>query len=261
MSLFHRVAEIEASGGRAALVTVVRATGSTPRSPGARMLVHPDGRIEGTIGGGRIEEEAIREAIRAIADGSPRTVEHQLTQELGMCCGGSIALFIEPILPAPRLIIFGAGHVGAALSRMAAASGLVVHVADERDELLTPVRLPEARALHADLDDPAIPFSETAFVMITTHDHSLDQRLVEKALRRPFAWLGMIGSRRKALLTKERLEAKGFGAAEVARLRSPVGLAIGAETPEEIAVSILAEIVARRRGAPLGDVPELETKR
>src|SRR5688572_15768775 len=153
-SIFARIAEIEASGGRAALVTVVRATGSTPREAGARMLVLPDGSIEGTIGGGRIEQTAIEEAVAAIADQRPRFVEHKLTQELGMCCGGSIVLFIEPILSAPRLIVFGAGHVGAALTRMAAQAGFVVHVADEREELLMVERLPEARMLHPDLDDP-----------------------------------------------------------------------------------------------------------
>ena len=259
-SIFGRIAEIERSGGSAALVTVVRATGSTPREPGARMLVHADGSIEGTIGGGRIEQTAIEEAQGAIADQRPRFIEHKLTQELGMCCGGSIALFVEPIIAAPRLIVFGAGHVGTALVRMAAQAGFVVHVADERDELLQPARLPEARALHPDLDDPALPWSEAAFVMVTTHDHALDQRLVEKALQKPFRWLGLIGSARKALLTRERLHAKGFSEALIERVRSPAGLAIGAETPEEIAISILAEMIARRRGLALEGATRLETK-
>src|SRR5687767_427054 len=188
-SIFARIAEIEASGARAALVTVVRTTGSIPREPGARMLVHPDGSIEGTIGGGRIEQTAIEEARAAIEDQRPRYVEHKLTQELGMCCGGSIALFVEPIAGAPRLIVFGAGHVGTALARIAAQAGFVVHVADEREDLLVEARLPEARALHSDLEDPALPFSENAFVMVTTHDHALDQRLVEKALAKKYAWL------------------------------------------------------------------------
>lgn len=261
MSLFRRIAEIEASGGRAALVTVVRASGSTPREPGARMLVMPDGAIQGTIGGGRIEQTAIEEALGALEDGRPRFVEHNLTQELGMCCGGSIALFVEILAGAPPLILFGAGHVGTALTRMAAQAGFQVHVADEREDLLTPSRLPEARALYPDLFDPALPFSEAAFVMVTTHDHALDQRLVEKALTKPFRWLGLIGSRRKAHLTRERLRAKGFTEDDIAKLRSPVGIAIGAETPEEIAVSILSEIVARRRGVDLEETgPRLETK-
>jgi xanthine dehydrogenase accessory factor len=260
-SIFGRIAEIEASGGRAALVTVVRATGSTPREAGARMLVHADGSIEGTIGGGRIEQAAIEEALLTIADSRTRHVEHKLTQELGMCCGGSIALFVEPIIGAPRLIVFGAGHVGAALSRIAALSGFVVHVADEREELLSAVRLPEARALHSDLDDPSLPWSERAFVMVTTHDHALDQRLVEKALTKKHAWLGMIGSQRKAHLLRERLRAKGFSEEQVASVRSPAGIAIGAETPEEIAVSILGELISRRRRVAFTEEARLETKK
>lgn len=261
-TMVARMAEIERAGGRAAVVTVVHTSGSTPRAPGARMIVHPDGALEGTVGGGRLEHEAIAEARRALEDGRPRFQEHNLTQELGMCCGGRVALFIEVLGGQPPLIVFGAGHVGAALTRMAAQAGFVVHVADEREELLTPERLFEARALHDDLDDPALPFGPGTFVMVTTHDHALDQRLVEKALGRPFRWLGLIGSRRKAELTRQRLKARGFAPELIARVRTPVGLAIGAETPEEIAVSILAELIAARRGAlpEAPDRPGLETK-
>ncbi|MCK6549891.1 xanthine dehydrogenase accessory protein XdhC [Myxococcota bacterium] len=247
-SILARIAELEDGGATAAVVTVVHTSGSTPREAGARMIVHPGGALEGTIGGGRIEQEATAEALAALGDGRPRFLEYALTQELGMCCGGKVALFVEVIGHAPRLVVFGAGHVGAALTRMAAQAGFVVHVADERDELCDPRRLAEARSLHLDLDDPALPFSADTFVMVTTHDHALDQRIVEKVLKKPHRWLGLIGSRRKAELTRQRLAHKGFTDAEIARVRCPVGLAIGAETPEEIAVSILAELVAARRG-------------
>lgn len=265
-SLLARIAELEESGKPAVVVTVVRASGSTPREAGARMIVHPDRSIEGTIGGGRIEQEATEEAVRALADGRPRFYDYALTQELGMCCGGTISLFLEVINRAPRLLIFGAGHVGAALTRMAAQAGFVVHVADEREELLNTTRLAEARALHSELDDPALPFGPDTFVMVTTHDHALDQKLVERALKQPHCWLGLIGSRRKAELTRQRLAHKGFGEAEIAKVRSPVGVAIGAETPEEIAVSILGELIAERRGLKLMRVEgelraEQETKR
>lgn len=262
-SVLARAAELEASGLPVALVTVVRATGSTPRAPGARMIVYADGRIEGTIGGGKVELEAIAAAQEAIATEEPRFVEVQLTQQLGMCCGGQVAMFIEPLVRPPTLLIFGAGHVGAALCRSAAAAGFRVHVADERGELLTRERLPAATALHDDLEDPALPYGERAFVMVTTHDHALDQRIVERSLARPSAWLGLIGSRRKAELTRQRLERKDFTAEQIAHLRCPVGLAIGAETPEEIAVSILGELIAVRRGvASLGKVAtSLEEKR
>lgn len=259
-SLYARIAELEASGQRAVAVTVVRTTGSTPRAPGARMLVLPGGSIVGTIGGGRVEQEAITTALLALEDGRPRYVEHQLTQDLGMCCGGSLSLFFEPIGGQPVLIIFGAGHVGTALTRMAAQAGFAVHVADEREELLQEARLAEARRLYPDLDDPALPFSAEAFVMVTTHDHGLDQRLVEKALAKPHRWLGLIGSRRKAELTRERLAHKGFAAGQIEGVRTPVGLAIGAETPEEIAISILAELIAARRGVVIGGAPEVRAE-
>ncbi|MCA9552939.1 MAG: xanthine dehydrogenase accessory protein XdhC [Myxococcales bacterium] len=266
-SLFARVAALEAQGARAALVTVVRTSGSAPRAPGARMIVHPDGAIEGTVGGGALEHTATQAAKQTLEDGRPRLVEHNLTQELGMCCGGTVTLFVEALVAQPRLIVFGAGHVGRALVSAAASAGFVVHVADEREALLVPAQLGMARALHDDLDDPALPFSEDTFVMITTHDHGLDQRLAEKCLARPHRWLGVIGSRRKAELMRQRLLNKGFGAPQVARLRAPVGLAIGAETPEEIAVSIVAELVAERRGAVHRDAegrpevrPELKTR-
>ena len=260
MSLFGRIQEVEDSGQSAALVTVVRVTGSTPREAGARMLVLADGSIEGTVGGGQIEHAAIQAAREVIQSKRPRFVEHQLTQELGMCCGGAVALFIEPLVGAPPLILFGAGHVGTALTRMATHAGFAVHVVDARDELLTRERLPEARALYPDLDDPALPFSPETFVMIATHDHALDQRLLEKSLKKTFCWIGMIGSRRKARLARERLAHKDFSPDMIDRLRSPVGLAIGAQTPEEIAVSILSELIARRHGAPLTATPALEQK-
>lgn len=259
-SLHRRIAELEAEGVAAAVVTVVRVTGSTPRNEGARMIVHADGSIEGTIGGGRVEQEAIEAARAAIADETPRFLEMKLTQELGMCCGGQVALFVEVIERAPRLLVFGAGHVGLALCRAASEAGFSVFVADERAELLTKERFPGAHGLHDDLEDPRLPFSPRTFVMVTTHDHALDQRLVEKSLKKPHRWLGLIGSRRKALLTRQRLEQKGFSAEEIASVRCPVGLAIGAETPAEIAVSILSELVAVRRGVVAGDAPVLENK-
>ncbi len=265
-SIHARIAEAEDSGEAAALVTVVGATGSTPRSPGARMLVFADGSIAGTIGGGTVEEQAIDAARKTLEDGRPQVLEYQLTKQLGMCCGGSVTLFVERIGGQPRLIVFGAGHVGTALTRVATLSGFAVHVADEREELLNAERLPDARALYDDLDDPALPYGDNTYVLVVTHDHALDQRLVEKVLKKPRRWLGMIGSRRKAKLMRERLETKGFDADAITSVRAPVGLAIAAETAEEIAVSILAELITVRRegtqfrSAEGAAVAPLETK-
>lgn len=253
---FARVAELVDHAEACALVTVVRTVGSTPRAMGARMIVRAGGISEGTIGGGRVEQEAIALAAEVLATGSPRFVEMKLTQELGMCCGGQVSLFIEPIAVAPLLVVYGAGHVGRATAAAAMAAGYRVHVVDERADQLTAARFPGC-SLHGDLEAPEIPLVEGAFVLVTTHDHGLDQRLVERVLKRPHRWLGLIGSRRKAETTRQRLEAKGFEAAAIASVRCPVGVAIGAETPEEIAISIVGELVAVRRGART----TLETKR
>jgi len=252
---FRRVAEVEASGRPAAVVTVVRTVGSTPREAGARMIVLANGSSEGTIGGGRVEQEIIAAAREVIASGTSRLLEMKLTQELGMCCGGQMTLFVEALSSAPVLVIYGAGHVGRATARAAQAAGFRVHVVDERPELLSEVRLPGA-ALHHDLLDESIPLGPLTRVLVTTHDHGLDQKLVERVLSRAHGWVGLIGSRRKAEMTRQRLEAKSFAADDIAALRCPVGIAINAETPEEIAVSILGELVAVRRGAQ----PVLETK-
>jgi xanthine dehydrogenase accessory factor len=257
-SLYERIAVLEREGTKAAVITVVKVSGSTPRAPGARMIVFEDGKSEFSIGGGKVEFEAIQAAQLAIKEERSSYIDFALSQELGMCCGGKMSLFIEPLCVAPRLLVFGAGHVATALCRMAAHTGFIVHVADEREDLLRLDRLAEARRLHDDFHDPKLPFGPDCFIMITTHDHALDQKLLERCLTKEFQWIGVIGSRRKAKLTRDRLAHKGFPQEVIARVRIPVGLAIQAETPEEIAISILSELIAVRRGAKL--TTALETK-
>ncbi len=258
---YARLAELEAEGAPAALVTLVAVNGSTPRSAGARMIVYADGRIEGTVGGGQVEFRAIEEAKEVLQEGQARFVEHHLTQELGMCCGGSVRLFIDLIQARPRLVVFGAGHVGAALCRLASGAGFAVDMVDERESWLSKTRLPNARRLYNDVAHPEIAAGPGVYFMVTTHDHALDQRIVERLMRFEYRWLGLIGSRRKAEVTKKRLAHKGLDETRIASLRCPAGLAIGAETPEEIALSITAEIVAlRRKVQVVAEQPQLETK-
>lgn len=251
-----RLAEIAAGAEPAALCTVVSTEGSTPRKAGASMVVVADGsehgRIEGTIGGGAVEHEVRRAALEVIATTRPRLVEIALTAQLGMCCGGKMSVFIEALRMRPPLVLFGAGHLAAALCKAASAAGFDVHVADPRDELLTHERFPDAHALIDDYeaeDLDRLPFGPDAFVVVATHDHQRDQAIVERVVERPARYLALVGSQRKALLTRERCLAKGVDAAHVERLRCPAGLDIGAETPEEIAVSIVAEMVHVRRAA------------
>lgn len=229
------------------MASVVRTSGSTPRSSGARMLVAASGETIGSIGGGRVEYEIIKAAKEILAHGKSQLLEFELTQDLAMCCGGQMSVFVEVIQPAPQLVIFGAGHVGCAVAELAARTGFAVFVVDEREDLLTPARLPQVRRLFDDHQDAEIPLTASTYVLVATHDHQLDQRLVERCLQHPHQWLGLIASRRKAELTRQRLRQKNFSEPDIAHVRAPVGLDIAAETPEEIAVSILAELIAHRR--------------
>lgn len=250
-------------GRPAALVTVIGVNGSAPRRGGARMLVFGDGRIVGTVGGGAWEHRLIAEARVAITAGEPRVVRAHLTRDLGMCCGGAMEAFVEPLESTPDLIIHGAGHVGAATARMAHAAGFRVTVVDDRPELLEEADLPDAvRRIEGDprLMLDRLPKSPLAYHLVVTHDHSLDQDLVERLLPEDIAWCGLIGSRAKVTRFFVRFRAAGMDPALFPRLSAPVGIDIGAETPEEIAISILAELVrVRRRStrppAPLSEAP------
>lgn len=245
------VAAIEA-GRAAALVTVVGVEGSAPRHGGARMLVYADGAIVGSVGGGTFEHRVIAAAVEAIVQGRPRRFLIHLTRDLGMCCGGQMEAFIEPLPSQERLLIFGAGHVGAAVARLAEPLGFRVCVIDEREELLESAVLPPA--VERRCGDPRrlindLGIDSRTWMLVLTHEHSLDQDLIERLLPLSHAWLGMLGSRTKVTRFLIRLRAAGMDEALFTRLCAPVGLDIGAETPEEIALSIAAELVRVRRGA------------
>ena len=232
------------------LATVVGTRGFTPRKATAHMLIAGDGETVGTIGGGAIEHEVIEHARRLFEGGGHETLTRHLTQELGMCCGGEMTVFLEAILPAPRLHVFGAGYIAKPLAAIAAGCGFEVTVVDARPEWATSERFPTS-ALR--VEDPegvarALATAPEDSVVIVTHDHALDQRIVQALLRKPLRFLGMIGSIPKQRKFALRLRARGFSDEEIARLHTPVGLAIGAATPEEIAVSVLAQLIAVRRG-------------
>jgi xanthine dehydrogenase accessory factor len=218
------------------------------------MVVFDDGtalgKIEGTIGGGAVEHEVRKRAITAIAALKPEQFKVALTHELGMCCGGQMTIFVEPLRERPPCIIFGAGHIALALGQLASQSGFSLHICDPRQELLTQERLSFAWTLLAgyqssDLDK--MPFGPDAFVVIVTHCHQTDQALTEEILPRTYRYLALVGSARKAALTRQRCLNKGHSAELIERLHCPAGINIGAETPEEIAVSILAQMIKARR--------------
>jgi xanthine dehydrogenase accessory factor len=243
------VLAVLASGERGALATVVRTSGSTPQQPGARLLLRPDGSTVGTVGGGAIEHAVMQALHAARRSGTSELLERHLARDLGMCCGGSMEVFIEPIEGAPRLHIFGAGHVARATAPLALGIGFDVRVVDEREELNTPERFPGCTL---DLRDASAvlktrPLGESDWVLIVTHDHQLDQQVLELCLRQKPRYLGLVGSRRKLLRIIQRLGQKD-STLSFEHVHSPVGLDVGAVGPEEIAISIAAELVAVKRG-------------
>jgi xanthine dehydrogenase accessory factor len=260
VEVLKAIAEAAERGEPFVVATVVSTGGSSPRKSGAKMLVRSDGSISGTIGGGAIEQQIVEAALALLRQGDAETrlVETHLTHDLGMCCGGKMGVFLEKFGGRERMYLFGAGHVAKPLAALAVQVGFDVTVIDDRAEWLTAERFPRARRLQSEPDDAAksLPFDERTQVCITTHDHPLDQRVLEIVLRKPAAYIGMIGSRRKGERFKQRLAAAGYTPEEIQRFRTPMGVPIGAQGPEEIAVSVVAEMIAVRRREAVGAADE-----
>jgi xanthine dehydrogenase accessory factor len=245
----------EASGEPAAMVTVVSTQGSTPQKAGARMLVHADGRIVGTIGGGCLEAEMSWRAREAITGGRAKLVSYDLTPDQagddGLVCGGRMQVFIEPIEGTPVLCLFGAGHVAQPLARMAKACGFRVEVADDRVKFANADRFPEADAILVDEWEKAaerMTLGRNTYAVVVTRGHKGDADALKAVLGRGLRFVGLLGSRPKVVHIFAALEEKGVAREALAAVHAPLGLEIGAQTPDEIAVSILAEMIAIRRG-------------
>jgi xanthine dehydrogenase accessory factor len=249
------LAEALARGEAVALVTIVAAHGSTPQRVGARMLVHADGRTVGTIGGGCYEHDAFWKAREALSTRQARLVHYELSDDLaeesGLICGGRMDVFVEPIEPAPHLYILGAGHVGYQLGQIAPTVGFRLHVIDDRQKFANRERFPAAAEVIVDSLDTWVTgagIPSTAYVVVLTRGHRQDFDVLRGLADREFRYVGLIGSRAKvARLTDALLEA-GVSPEWLKRLHAPIGFDIGAVAPEEIAVSILAELIAVRRG-------------
>ena len=252
--IYEEILKAIRQGQPIAVATVVEAGGSTPREVGAKMVIYPDGRTVGTIGGGGVESRVIEEAKEALAERQSREVAYRLVDEErgdpGIC-GGNMRIFIEVLPVRPTLLIIGGGHVGQAVAELGAFLGYRIVVVDDRPEMVTEERFPWAEERLA--EDPAeaverLPLDEHTYLVMVTPHHSLDERVLVKLVDRPVAYIGLIGSRRRTAHTFQRAREAGVPESLLERIHTPIGLDIGAETPREIAVSILAEVIAVQRG-------------
>ncbi len=253
--VFAALHDALARGEATALVTIVKAEGSTPQRVGAKMLVFADGRTVGTIGGGCYENDALGKARDAISAGRSRTVRYELSddfaEETGLICGGQMEVFIEPIEPAPRLYVIGAGHVGLHLAHLAHQVGFRVHVIDDREKFANRQRFPDADEIVVDSIPDWLHRAElpaNAYVVVVTRGHRHDLDALRSVAARDLRYVGLIGSRAKVKRIYDALLEEAMPPECLRRIHAPIGLDIGAVTPEEIAVAILAELIAVKYG-------------
>jgi xanthine dehydrogenase accessory factor len=261
MNIYQEIVKLQREGRSGAVATIVNSRGSIPSFQSAKMLIRDDGSIAGTIGGGCVEAEVWQAARDVIAQEKPRTLTFDLNQnpkyDTGLVCGGTLEIFIEPVLPVPLLYIFGAGHVAVELFKVARNAGFDCIVTDDREAYANSERFSSALQIIAKDFDEAVKEltpSESSYIVIATRGHRDDMRVLRWAVQTPARYIGMVGSKRKAItvfreLTREGLNPEPLNPDLFDRVHSPVGLDIGAVTPEEIAVSIVAEMIAIRRRA------------
>jgi xanthine dehydrogenase accessory factor len=256
LDIYEEIVELRRQGRRGAVATIVNVRGSIPSFQTAKMLVRDDGSIVGTIGGGCVEAEVWQAAREVMEVEKPRTLKFDLNQDpkydTGLVCGGSLEIFVEPILPPALLYIFGAGHVASNVSRTASAAGFDVIVTDDRSSYATPERFPTARKVQAADFDKAMEEldpNESSYIVIVTRGHRDDLRLLRWAVQTRARYVGMIGSKRKVIAIYKTLTSEGVPKLLFDRVHAPIGIDIGAVTPEEIAIAITAELIAVRRQA------------
>jgi len=251
-SFFAAVAELENNGEGGAVCTIIESHGSTPRHEGSKMLVYSDGRIMGTVGGGEIESRVINEALQSISDGKTRMLHYNMSNpqagDPGVC-GGQVDVYVEPVVPQPLMVIIGGGHVGKAVVHLAHWLGFRVAVSDDRPEFCTPQANPDADYFYltpmAELPDK-LKITLSTYLILTTRGVAVDVPGLPPLLSSSAGYIGVIGSKRRWSLTCKGLIEKGIPEEIINRVRSPIGLELNAETPEEIAVSIMAEIIMLR---------------
>jgi len=254
MDIYEEIVKLRQEGRRGAVATIVNVRGSIPSFETAKMLIRDDGSIAGTIGGGCVEAEVWQAAREVMENEKPRSLSFNLNEDpkydTGLVCGGTLDIFIEPILPPALLYIFGAGHVSFNLYKVARNAGFDVVVVDDRQAYANRERFPEAKEVIAEDFDKVMAKltpSESAYIVIVTRGHRDDMRVLRWAVQTQARYVGMIGSKRKTITIFRELVKEGLAPELFERVHAPVGLDIGAITPEEIAVAITAELIAVRR--------------
>lgn len=251
------IAELMAAqeaGEPVVVATIIRARGSVPRQSGSKMLVYGDGRISGTIGGGEMESRVIQEAQACLLDGQTRIVPYSLVEpergDPGLC-GGEVEVYLEPYAPPATLLVIGCGHVGKAVASLGYWLGYQVLLNDDRPELVTPDNIPEADLyLPGDIEEllQQVTIHSNTYIAVLTRNVLIDREILPRLAETPAPYIGIIGSRRRWQETRRLLLSDGMSEADLLRFHSPIGLELNAESPEEIAVSIMAEIIMMRRG-------------
>lgn len=259
MDVYEEIVRLRRGGQKCAVATIVQVNGSIPSYESAKMLVREDGSIVGTVGGGCVEAEVWTAAREVMETEKSRHLTFSLGQDAaydnGLICGGQLHIFVEPVLPQPFAYIFGAGHVSKSLSKVATMAGFSTVVVDDREQFANRDRFPEADQVVAGEYEtlfPTLPVNESSYLIIVTRGHRDDMRVLRWAVSTPARYIAMIGSKRKTIGVVKELEKEGIPRAAFEKIHAPMGLDIGAVTPEEIAVSVVAEMIAIRRNPESG---------
>ncbi len=255
MDIYEEIVRLHREGQQAVVATIVRRLGSTPRKDNAKMLIYPDGSSFGSVGGGCVEAQVWQEAREIAEGGQARLLKYQLTEkdaeEEGLICGGTVEIFVEPIRPNPKIILMGAGHLGQAIAEAGHRLGAQIAVLDDRETFANRDRFPQTQEIVVDSFDKSLEqtkVTSNSYILIITRGHNHDQVALEKAIQTKARYIGLVGSRRKIHLIVESLLKKGYSPELFRNLYAPIGVEIGSETPEEIAISVLAELIAIQKG-------------
>src|SRR5580704_11950626 len=254
MDLYDEIVRLRKLGQKCAVATIVQVNGSIPSFESAKILVREDGSFMGTVGGGCVEAEVWNAAREVIETEKPRHLSFSLGQDAaydeGLICGGQLNIFVEPVIPQPRAFIFGGGHVSKGISKIATLAGFSTSIIDDREAFANAERFPEAEATYAEEYEevfPKLPVNSSSYVIIVTRGHRDDMRVLRWAVNTPAKYIAMIGSKRKTISVVHELEKEGLPRSAFEKVSAPMGLEIGAISPEEIAISVAAEMIAMRR--------------